>query len=313
MAHEIFLSPAWEAADAELPVSRLHDVAHAVVTGRDDRWHVEQLTEGQFGIEFPEGQASVLPTHVAFRLSGISAPLAYLIHALAKAAKVAILNEGGGPHVLLVDPRHIDLLPPDLRKDDPVVCETPEQLLAALGPCFELPVDETREALRRRDELYARWTRDHVVRSIGTGDPEPNLPGLSPPTGDQRPVYVRMKPKEGPLQMGRRLARFGREQSKAGRLADEDFAPWHGSSWQVRVPTGDVFNCMYIGPNYRDDTTPEARRHRIEKGVDQFRDFAAATGRCLATLEPGGRFVLSDGRAYALEECESRRARDDDG
>jgi hypothetical protein len=113
--------------------------------------------------------------------------------------------------------------------------------------------------------------------------------------------------------MGRRLARFARERFKAGRLSDEDFAPWQGSSWQVRLPTGEVFNCMSIGPNYRRDTTPEARRRRIEKGMEHFRDFVAATGRCLATLEPGGSFVLSDGRAYPLDECESRRANDQDG
>src|SRR4051794_20267158 len=128
MAHELFLARLWD-ADAELPTAGLHDVARSTMPPGDERWHVTDLEGGRFEIEFPDGQASVDPTHVAFRLQGMSPPLAVLMHALAKAADAAILNEGGGPHVLLVDPRHVELLDAELQKEEPVVCLTPEQLL----------------------------------------------------------------------------------------------------------------------------------------------------------------------------------------
>jgi hypothetical protein len=281
----------------------------SVVPRNDERWHVGEIENGEFEIEMPQGEVQVQHDHVAFRLWAISPDVVRLMHAIAKGAELAIVNEIGGPHILLVDERHLDLLPAELRRERPVVCASPGELHEILSPQFELPPDEKREMLRRRDLLYSQWTREHSVRSIGSGDPEPNLPGLGG-WRDWCPIYIEATRNEGPLLLLRRFGRYQRALIKAARSLPQR-GGIHGSSWQFRLPHGEIFTCWRIAGARGGHSDIAGRDPAMRQWLQVVNDFAAATGRRTATIE-ADRFFLSDGHSYEIHECESRRARDDD-
>ena len=311
MAHELFLARLWDVPappEGDDLAQRVRTAALAAIPAGDDRWHVTPLGHGQFDIETPHGDATVRRDHVSFHLHGFSSDLARLIHALAAAGGLAVVNEGGGPHFLLVDPHYLELLPPELREEGPVVCLTPDDLERVLAPQLAPPADALREEYEARALLYSRWTRDHVVRSIGHGDPDPNVPGLD---GWQhfRPLYVEAKPKEGPLLLFRRFGRFHSALIAAHNQPLPKLGGVLGSSWQVRLPGGTVFTCWRVGggPPHRDAETLDQSLARWMQLIGQF---AATTGRRTATIEDR-HFVLSDGARHPMSDCESRRARDE--
>jgi hypothetical protein len=310
MAVEVFIAPLWEAATPSPDEfrTRVRLVALATIPSDDENWCVGEIDGESPEIEMPHGNATVGPDHVHFRLQEISPDLVRLVFAIAKQSGLAIVNEGGGPHIILVDGSQLDLLSPGILAERPLLCSSPAELANALAPAFEVPANEKREAIRQRNLLYSQWTRDHRVRSIGHGDPEPNVPGLDGLPRNPRPIYVEMKPKEGPLLQLRRFSRFLRAKLKSGG-ASHTQGGFQGSGWRVRLPTGEVFNCVLIAyPGRRNEHCGalDAKTALVE-------EFAQATRRRTAVIDEGQRLFVSDGTAYDLSYCESRRATDEDG
>jgi hypothetical protein len=312
MAYELFLahlvqSPAHEAEDL---VGVAHSVAIACLPPSDERWFVGEAEPEGFEIEMPLGSVAVSTIHVAVRLDGIDLKTARLIFEIARRAKLDIVNAGGHPPILLGDAAHFDFLSPALQSENPVLCNSAEELYGCLSPNFDFQTDEKRDSIRRRDRLYGQWTHNHYVRSIGFGDPEPNVPGLGRSRGEE-PIYLEMKPNERGLLMHRRFGRFIREKIKAGSQMP-DGGGTGGSSWEIRIPTGDVFGCLYLSGYHFSDDREASREHRIQLWKQILSEFARTSGRRTATIN-GHQFSVSDGSSYAIAECESRRANDDDG
>ena len=230
-----------------------------------------------------------------------------LIYRLAKAGDFVIVNEGGGSHVVLTDPVQRKRLPPVWRDENPPVCKSAQDLESLLADSIEA----YRKLVRTPEGFRHQWTRHHIDRSIGRGDPEPNVPGLHEKR-EIRYVYVRAKPKEGPLLQMKRIARAVRARTRASVSCPEG-GGFGGTGWQIRIPNGDVFNCYTVtGYSWQPDTNGLIG-HNIDKWVDLLRELGRESSCATAVIAGGREFVCDDGRRFPLDECESRRVTDDDG
>ena len=312
MSYDLFVASLGDPppASGEKFLSLVRGTALACVPQRDDRWYVGDTEGGKFEIEMPHGDAVVHEDHVAFQLRGMDLETARLIFTIAKEAGLDIINEGGHPHFIVTDATRVDSLSDTFRSENPAVCRSSEELAAVLLPNFQVRSDEKKELIRQRDLLYSRWTRNHEIRSIGHGDPEPNVPGRLPQR-DLLPIYLEAKEAEGWLLMFRRFDRYFKNRNKAGE-PKPDRGGLRGSSWEIRLPSGAIFHCLLIsGHRYSAAMDSASRNRGIVSWKQVLEEFAKETGRRTAEIEERRVFV-SDGSSYPIEECESRRARDED-
>jgi hypothetical protein len=309
MSYDLFIAPLGEPPPPgdESFLSLVHSTALACIPQDDERWYVGDADGERFEIEFPLGDADVHADHVALRLRGMDIDTARLIFKIANTTGLDIINDGGRPHFILTDSSRVDSFPEPFRSESPVVCTSSEELAVTLSPNFAVASDERHEMIRQTQLRHSLWTRNHQIRSQGHGDPEPNVPGLTP-RKEWHPIYVEVKEAEGSLL--RRFGRYLRNRIKAGK--PQPNVGVHGSSWQIRLPTGAIFQCLFISGNrfsaginkYSPDRKPGSCEQVLE-------EFAKETGRRTAEIEDQ-RFFVSDGSSYPIEECESRRARDED-
>jgi hypothetical protein len=309
MAYELFLIRVDPSPAPKGLLKELRQAALAIAPAQGPLYEIGKIGGGRFTIDLRSCQATVRPDGGEFRLEDPDPQTVRLIYALAKTGNLIITNSRGPSDAIVVNRTQLKHLPAGMADPKPALCKSAKDL----GPLLGIPPKPKRPTRSKPESPGLHdWSKKHMDRRFGRGDPEPHLPGLHE-DWERHHLYVQLKPDEGALLAMKRFGQFLKQRKGKARRALPDGGGVGSSDWLLRTPGGETLVPWSVTGYHWRANTDHLIPANIEAWMAILREFARHTDRATGTIVGGKKFVLGDGRSCSLTACESRRARDEEG
>jgi hypothetical protein len=238
-----------------------------------------QIADGQIlTINLDGGAVEMHATHGSIPRAALDKTGIQLAFELAKEGDMVIVIEGGKYRAILTDPRQWDALPADWIEDQAQapVCHSAAELKTLLGDWF---------GVHRR---YADQMRRELDKRAAQTSPGP-IPGTRRDAQNEF-IYIQASPESTALQHLKLVEKWYRAAVKAGSGALPKCGLMGGSTWQLKLPTGEVFYALSVSGDK-------------DAWLLTLRECASSAGRAVGRIVNGDKFVLDDGLSFPLSAC----------